>query len=87
MNLVLTTLIHGPSIFVKAASNPYWGILAFVYIPLSFFVWQASIIMLFMVGKKNIIDKIKVIIFLNALYIISLAYSVGIYFIFPAVFY
>ena len=87
MNLILTTLIHGPSILVKAAANPYWGVLVFVYLPLSVFVWQASLIMLFIAGKKKFMEKMKEVIFLNVLYLFSAAYSVGVYVIFPAVFY
>jgi len=87
VNIILTTLIHIPSIVIKGSSNPYAGILSFIYIPLSFFVWQASLVMLFLSGRKRIVQKKKEAILLNFIYVISVIYSVGIYFLYPPVFY
>ncbi len=84
MVVLPTLLLQVPTIVSKGMSNAFAGMLAFLYIPLSFVIWQAALVFLFYAGGIVVRPRIRRVWTLNVMYVGSVAIAVGLFFLFPA---
>jgi len=82
-----TIALQGPTLAIKGVSNPYWGAFAFVYMPLSFAVWQAALVFLYLSGRSTVSRKLSTVTYLLGSYVLAATAAIALFWIFPARFY
>jgi hypothetical protein len=74
-------------LIVKGFSNPYWGAFAFIYLPLSFAVWQGALVLLYFSGRSAVSKQLRTVTSLLGSYVASAAAAIALFWVFPARFY
>lgn len=64
--------------------DPYGALLAFIHLPLSFAIWQASLVFLCSSGRETVARHVKETAVLNTVYVMALTAAVSLFFPFPA---
>ena len=82
-----TLALQGPTLILRGFSNPYSGAFAFVYLPLSFAVWQAALVFLYLSGRSTITRRVRPVAALLAIYVLTAVGAVALFWLFPARFY
>jgi hypothetical protein len=82
-----TIAFQGPSLISKGISNPYSGAYAFIYLPLSFAVWQAALVLLYLSGRDTVGRQLKNAAALVASYVVAASVAIALFWLFPARFY
>ena len=85
--VIPTIALQGPSLILKGISNPYSGAYAFIYLPISFAVWQAALVLLYLSGRDTVLRQPKIATALVATYIVAASVAIALFWLFPARFY
>ena len=85
--VVPTIALQGPTLVLRGFSNPFSGAFAFVYLPLSFALWQAAVVFLYLSGTEARTSHSKVVVTLLASYVLVAAGAIALFWLFPARFY
>jgi hypothetical protein len=76
-----------PTALLQGFGSQHGGMLALVYLPVSFVLWQAAQVFLCLSGREVVMRKARSAIGLNVLYVVTATAAVSLFFFFPARFY
>jgi hypothetical protein len=72
-----------PTALLQGFGSRYGGMLALVYLPASFVLWQAAQVCLCLSGRELVMRNAKAAIALNAAYVLTATAAVSVFFLFP----
>lgn len=77
-------LLQGFTLAIGGFSSPFGGVVTFIYLAISFVIWQAAMVFLCLSGREIVARRVKEIAVLNALYVLAMTAAVSLFYLLPA---